>query len=308
MRDLLYEHIVLSWEDVVECERQVHDGLIDVYHQKRFISSLHNVIEISFKQFMINQNDKSVIEIKTKKNLKGFIEKIKEKRKLQSTENLNDYLCSLSEEEKNNFYTIKFSKMIKKINKQIKNHKSDLNKLNKLRNQESHFYLCRNSFLKFDDFKRLHLLMKDYFDFCEKNMLLGYFGSAPSKDDLFYFSYKEIVENKYEDLVVNSPTNKKIIESFNMPNNDDVDCGATVAYVNNDLYRICKEYYDDEDNQLKDICDINIKMNFIDFYYRMKNMIDVGLIEISCDTEIMEDEYDVEHEYPTVNYFKKRVH
>lgn len=277
----LLNHIRIAWTEVVQNERDLYDGLVNIAAQKRFISSLHNAIEITYKQYMINKNDHEILREK-----KSFLKKVfRIKTKFEKQEDLNMYFNSLSIDDLNKLYTIEFSRLIKKIHKDIKNRKNisikkSLKLLNKLRNQETHFNLNSTELMSFCEYKEIYDMMCILFEFFEENMLFGYFGEC--NNEMPYVLKKHLInECSYSDLVKQSKTNNKIIAQLGINYNHDFPSSYVIEYVEkSDVFAICKKFYDKQD----DISlQISYQMKFNEFYQRIELMLNNNVIEIVDD-------------------------
>ncbi len=112
-----------------------------------------------------------------------------------------------------------------------------MNLLKILRNKETHFFIDEE-FLSFSEFNDLRSLMNDIYNYLEQTMFLGFFG-IPFETDRNYlktFTYTSLPGKSYKDLVLNSITNKDILEQLG--NYDpDIPHGIAIEYCHpEDIY------------------------------------------------------------------------
>jgi hypothetical protein len=262
------------------------DGLIDLTARKEFVSSLQNVIELIFKQYLIDRNDHSLATWRTHQTHQRAL--------FESESDLNSYLVT-DPTRANSIYTIKFSNLIEKIYQLIKPSNSTFNRgglhiLNKLRNEETHFYID-NSYLTFSQFQDLRKLIKDVYDFLERDAFLGFFGdpSVTNKDSLKHFNYSSLTCNSYNELVLNSNTNNAILEHLNDKNNPD-NLGLRVDYHGNDnIFSIAYQMFNLDWGE--DGFDIPVKVTQYELYRRLVLLNDYNKIYITDDGNEYEDQY-----------------
>jgi len=186
------------------------DGKITLPYRKYFIDSLHNSVELFIKQIMLNNNDYRVIKMKNiDKNgepIKGF---------LNST-NLNNYFKGLSKDDLRKFYSIEFNQIID-INRSIlesyfmdnenENITSELKLLNRLRNEETHFFIELDTFLSESEFMTLHGFAIKFYN------ILKYYNIVPDSWDIYYG--EPIERFTYRGALKDSLFIKDLAETFN---------------------------------------------------------------------------------------------
>jgi len=302
MERFLREHIDYAWIDMMRNHNEILDGITDLSARKGFVSSLQNVIELIFKQYMLDRNDHKVLSWNPSK-VKKFWQKVLNKKietrgrkqiAFESINDLNTYF--VNNPSKANAKTIGFSNLIDIIDNMIKQRnpqfdKSNLNLLRNLRNNETHFYID-DAYLTFAEFKNLGVLIKDVYDFIERDMFLGFFGNPGngSKESLKYFDNSTLTaRSSYKDLVISADTNIEILshlEDYNDPDSN----GLRVDYAGNDnIFSIsCKLFAMSE---REDAFDIPVKITQYELYRRLSLLKKFDKIYITDDRKEYEDGY-----------------
>ncbi len=224
---ILLENALESWSIAVRYCNDIQNGLATLHYQKTFVSALHNTIELLLKQIMLDDNDHSVIS--------DVAVKSEEEAKLQlafyQSKKLNEFFLSLSDEERNIFHSIEFSKLIDRKNKILKSYFDALDDatrdsrkgelavaltlLNNLRNNETHFYISKIDYLSCKDFITLHNLMIVIYEIMEKYNLLPYFGEPWDEFKHLAFKFKEIDPSfSFYNAVCSSPIAKSVKETL----------------------------------------------------------------------------------------------
>ena len=226
-----------AWAAAIRYCNDIKDGKATLQYQKNFVSSLHNAVELIMKQMLLNNNDHSVAEVRKPKNeaeAKLLLDYFK-------ASDLNRFFESLSNDELLKFYTIPFNELIsshKKIFgdslKSGETLKTELELLQRLRNDETHFMIRQGSFLSEDDFRTLHNFMIRFYkimktwnpingDDLESSIFLWWYWYSPDKDDSMYeFECEPLQEFSYDSAVRNSKLAKDIVEILK----DNLQCGA----------------------------------------------------------------------------------
>ena len=104
MRPVLMDNAFEAWAAAIRFCNDIKDGKATLQYQKNFVSSLHNAVELTMKQMMLNNNDHRVAFIKEPKN------EIDERLSLDysNATNLNHFFGTLSSDEISRFHTIQF--------------------------------------------------------------------------------------------------------------------------------------------------------------------------------------------------------
>lgn len=226
-----------SWAAAIRYCNDIKDGKATLQYQKNFVSSLHNAVELIMKQMLLNNNDHSIAEIrkpKTEADAKLLLDYFK-------ATDLNRFFNSLSDDELSKFHTIQFNELISSHKKIFGSSltpqetlKTELELLQQLRNNETHFMIRQGSFLSEDDFRTLHNFMVRFYKIMKKwnpadesdlesSIFLYLYWYSPDKDDSIYeFECDLLQDFSYESAVRNSKLAKDIAET--LKNNHQ--CGA----------------------------------------------------------------------------------
>lgn len=200
-RQILVDNAYESWSQAIKFCRKIEDGICTLGCKKFFVSSLHNAVELFLKQIMLDNCDYRVVTMK-----KGCSKDGNLMREYLQASDLNEFFCDLEEEERKEFYSIEFNKIIDICKKDIMpefNFTEELKKLQKLRNDETHFYIENNDYLDESDFKQLYNFMVDFYLALIQHKLLPWKFGEPfgeyeklsfSKDKLKNFTYKKALK------------------------------------------------------------------------------------------------------------------
>lgn len=291
MGKILQKHFLLSWRMAVSNAKLLLSGLVDLEQKKYFVSSLHNAIEIGCKQILIDENDYSVINhgnIKDMKLLKKYSEAC-------INNDLNKFFSSLNNTQISDLFSIEFNalsgKFVSKIKKEEKTGNVDekyLKKcfsiLQKLRNNETHFYIDDNEYLKIDELKMILDLMTIIFKYFDDKELFSeeenYGYRNVIKNNLEYFDVNNYTIKDYETLIKNSRENIAILNSFKKVEN--YNTNSLDSYIVEDKDEVFKIIQDTYGNKT-----INIEaMSFIEFYRRFCILLNNGFLFIENNIEI----------------------
>jgi hypothetical protein len=237
MKPILMDNAFESWAAAIRYCNDIKDGKATLQYQKNFVSSLHNAVELIMKQMLLNNNDHSIAEIrkpKTEADAKLLLDYFK-------ATDLNRFFNSLSDDELSKFHTIQFNELISSHKKIFGSSltpqetlKTELELLQQLRNNETHFMIRQGSFLSEDDFRTLHNFMVRFYKIMKKwnpadesdlesSIFLYLYWYSPDKDDSIYeFECDLLQDFSYESAVRNSKLAKDIAET--LKNNHQ--CGA----------------------------------------------------------------------------------
>lgn len=226
-KQILLENALESWSVAVRYCNDIQNGLATLHYQKTFVSALHNTIELLLKQIMLDGNDHSVIS--------DVAVKSEDEAKLQlafyQSNKLNEFFLNLSDEQRNIFHSIEFSRLIDKKNKILKLYFDDLDGttrdsrkgelavaltlLNNLRNNETHFYISKIEYLSCDDFITFHNLMIVIYEIMEKYDLLPFWGEPWDEYKHLAFKVKKIDPSfSFYNAVCSSPIAKSVKETL----------------------------------------------------------------------------------------------
>ena len=224
MKPVLMENAFEAWAAAIRFCDDIKDGKATLQYQKNFVSSLHNAVELIMKQMLLNDNDHRVAEVRKAKNkadAKLLLDYFK-------ATDLNSFFDTLSNENLSKFNTIQFNELISLHKKlfgrslaQGESLKTELELLQKLRNNETHFLIRQGSFLSEEDFCVLHNFMIRFYKIMEtwcpidKDDYELYWGDPIGADSIYEFNREPLQSFSYETAVKNSKLAKKIAELLN---------------------------------------------------------------------------------------------
>ena len=227
MRPILMDNAFEAWAAAIRYCNDIKDGKATLQYQKNFVSSLHNAVELIMKQMLLNNNDHSVAEVRkprTEADAKLLLDYFK-------ATDLNRFFESLSDDELSKFHTIQFNELISSHKKIFGSSlepketlKTELELLQQLRNNETHFMIRQGSFLSEDGFRTLHNFMVRFYKimktWCptdgndlERFIFLYWDWFNPDNDESIYgFNCEPLQEFSYDVAVRNSKLARDIAE------------------------------------------------------------------------------------------------
>lgn len=228
MKPVLTENAFEAWAAAIRFCDDIKDGKATLQYQKNFVSSLHNAVELIMKQMLLNNNDHRVAEVRKVKDeadAKLLLDYFK-------ATDLNHFFDTLSSDDLSKFHTIQFNELISLHKKlfgssleQGETLKTELELLQQLRNNETHFMIRQGSFLSEEDFCVLYNFMIRFYkimkDWCPVNKddyemyILPYWGDPVGADSIYGFEREPLQNFSYENAVRNSKSAKKIAELLN---------------------------------------------------------------------------------------------
>ena len=241
-KKILLENAYEAWSEAVLYAWLLKDGVSTLGYKKRFITYLHNSVELFLKQIMLDNCDYRVAKVP--KSLSADGEPLKT---YLSSSDLNQYFLDISSEERKKFFTIEFTELIEicKNDKLIQLSSYDsLILLNKLRNDETHFYISSEDYLSDSEFKNLYNFMVDFFDELNNNHMMPWaFGYGRSEDGDLVFYEKKLENFCFSSAIKRSEITKlisnKLYEiNYVGPETDSaVDFTDTIwKYIKEDMY------------------------------------------------------------------------
>ncbi|WP_124098112.1 hypothetical protein [Ruminococcus sp. Marseille-P6503] len=240
VKKILLDNALESWSIAIKYCKYIKNGLSTLHYKKTFVSSLHNSIELFFKQIMLDKEDKTVID--------HIVVKNEDIAKLQlefyQTKNLNKFFEGMDAKHRNKFYSIEFSRLVDK-NKLIKptldrlgiqSIKEELELLQELRNHETHFYISSLDYLSEVDFVKIHNLMKIIYEIIEDNDFLPYWGEPSNEYRHLEFKEKDLKKFSYIEALKSSPITQSIVTVLN---------GKQHFYFEENPFNLTEQYFEE---------------------------------------------------------------
>lgn len=199
-KKVLLDNAYEAWISAIENHDRIEKGFFSLRYQKNFVSSLHNSVELFLKQMMIDSGQHDVLEFKKIDN----VDKAKKAYEFFQTEDMNAYFSKLNKEQLKSIYSIEFNKLKGKYNtltgSKMKKEDSEraLDLLQKLRNEETHFYINKSDYLPETDFSTLHNFMIGFYEDIKQKELLpsALWGFSDSMS--FYENALMFVRDKFD--------------------------------------------------------------------------------------------------------------
>lgn len=225
MDQILMANAFEAWAAAIRFADDIRGGRCTLQYQKSFVSSLHNAVELFMKQMMLNNNDHDiVIRVKEAKAANAQL-----KANFAGAIDLNAFFGGLSQDELSAFYTIGFDGLIKKHRlimgdclAIVDPIEDDLNLLQRLRNNETHFAIHQGSFLHEQEFCNLYNFMVRFYKILDwwrpmdkenhELWLLPYWGDPDGANNVYGFNREPMSGFTYRDAVRNAPLAYEISE------------------------------------------------------------------------------------------------
>lgn len=212
MKQILLDNALESWKMAIRYADWIASGKATLTYRKHFITALHNAVELFCKQLMLNENDHRVAEVR--KLLKDG----QPAKDFYNSTDLNDYFAQLDSEKMKSFYSIEFSKLEDHIKKDYfemyydqleeqekKDRKQQVSYafgiLKDLRNNETHFFIDKWTFMTENQFQQLYNFMIVFYDMLHYYKLLPFIGEAFDENRYIAFDRKAIQNFSYKAAV-----------------------------------------------------------------------------------------------------------
>lgn len=160
---LLLDNAYEAWMDATGYAWALHNGVMTLGYKKKFVSALHNSVELFVKQIMLDDCDYRVATVRKMKSKSG-----EPVRSYLNSNDLNEYFTKLSKKEREEYYTIEFKELIGVCCDIMSDYSADtrqsLELLQRLRNNETHFFIDKSDYLNDLEFEKLYNFMIDFYD------------------------------------------------------------------------------------------------------------------------------------------------
>ena len=221
-----------AWIDAVKMAWYIHDGVSTLHYKKRFVSSLHNAVELFVKQILIDKNDYRVASIKN-----PTLNDCKILQNYYNSKDLNVFFNNLSKDDLSRFYSIEFNQLCE-MGKQIFSFTAGpaLAILKQLRNNETHFYID-SDYLNENEFKELYNFMWDfYLELIKNNLLPWAFGNGsqgvPDEYTDMVFLHQKITHFNYSSAIKRSDVAHMLHDYFHKRAFDGYETKDAIFFTN----------------------------------------------------------------------------
>ena len=156
---ILMDNALESWISAISYADAIVAGKVTLKYRKNFVASLHNATELFIKQRMLNIGDHSVCKkLTAKKDPNGSLQTA-----FENATDLNEFFEQLPLVDFDKFYSENYGVLCDKTEELFDSYyvkylankakvSSALNILKELRNNETHFFIEKWSFLKENEF------------------------------------------------------------------------------------------------------------------------------------------------------------
>ena len=219
MKKLLLDNALEAWAMTISYCDQIMAGRVTLTNRKYFVSSLQNAIELFAKQHMLDVNDYRVAQVRkidsNGEPMRGYF----------LASDLNTYFDNIYNVagSTKRFFTIEFNAIID-IQKDIfsefylqnpqKNMAPTLKILKMLRNDETHFFIDADNYLKDEEFKSLYNLMIDFYEVLKFYNLLPFWGEPLEEYERFTFNRTPLNSFSFVAQIKSSDFVKKLQENI----------------------------------------------------------------------------------------------
>lgn len=291
-KKILLDNALVAWANAIRYCDQILAGKITLEVRKNFVSSLHNAVELFFKQIMLDNCDYRVAEPRT-------VDATGEPAKsFYAATDLNAYFEKLDSATRNQFASIEFSNLFDLHKKLLANFLQpgtaftvELKLLNKLRNNETHFYIGLDEYLTENQFCTLHNFMTDFYQVLHDYDLLPFWGNAGDEHKKLCFDRMPLKSFTYKNAVKKSPMVNAIEQAANGMEFE--------GYAPSTAYEMA--------SAIASEMDVITDIQFDELWVYVEVLDQMGMIEI---VQTGEDEYDNpehEHDYcapPTITFYR----
>ncbi len=291
-KKILLDNALVAWANAIRFCDQILAGKITLEIRKNFISSLHNAVELFLKQIMLDTCDYRVAEPRrvdaTGEPAKSFY----------TAADLNAYFEKLDSATRNQFASIEFSHFFDLHKKLLVNFLQpgtaftiELQLLNKLRNNETHFYIGLDEYLTENEFCTLHNFMVDFYQVLHDYTLLPFWGDAGDEHKKLCFDRTPLKTFTYKNAIRTAPVVKAIEVAAN---------GMTfVDYGPFTVYEMASAIASEVQN-----------IPFDELWAYVEVLDQLGMIELVQTVQYEEDNPEYGHDYgapPTITHFEFEI-
>lgn len=294
-KKILLDNALVAWANAIRYCDQILAGKITLEVRKNFVSSLHNAVELFFKQIMLDNCD---YRVATPRRIDAVGEPAKS---FFAATDLNAYFENLDSDTRNKFASIEFSSffdmhkgLLSGFFQPGDSFKEELQLINKLRNNETHFYIGRDEYLTEIEFLKLYNFMTVFYQVLHEYDLLPFWGDGGDEHKKLYFERTPLPSFSYTDAVRTSPMTKAI----ELAANDLVFVDYAPFTVYEMACAISSRVPDYVDNQFDEL------WAYVEILDQLK------MIELVQTVDYEEDNPEYGHEYgapPTVTHYEFEI-
>lgn len=235
MKRILLNNALEAWESAISYADDIMNGMTTLKYRKNFVASLHNATELFIKQRMLDTGDHSVCE--------KILANHDPDRKLQDAFNaatdLNEFFLNLLPTDAEKCHSANYSFICKKTDNLFSTYYEEnlqdkkivntaLATLKDLRNDETHFFIDKWTFLKESEFVQLYNFMIVFCKILQEYDLLPFWGIPSGEYEKLDFDKDELKSFCYKDALTSSDLFKEISDV--LEDGVDLSCGEDSAF------------------------------------------------------------------------------
>lgn len=239
---ILMDNALESWISAISYADAIVAGKVTLKYRKNFVASLHNATELFIKQRMLNIGDHSVCKkLTAKKDPNGSLQTA-----FENATDLNEFFKQLPLVDFDKFYSENYGVLCDKTEELFDSYyvkylankakvSSALNILKELRNNETHFFIEKWSFLKENEFEELYNFMIIFYEILQEYGLLPFVGEPEEEDKKAVFNRKPLSKFSYKEALLDSNVLRQMAAVLN---------GVQLPCGDDSAYEISKEIID----------------------------------------------------------------
>ena len=290
-KKILLDNALVAWANAIRFCDQILAGKITLEIRKNFVSSLHNAVELFLKQIMLDNCDYRVAYPR-RIDVNG-----EPAKSFYAATDLNAYFEKLGSDTRNKFVSIEFNsffdlhkKLLVSFLQPGTSFSIELQLLNKLRNNETHFYIGWNEYLTEAEFCTLYNFMTTFYQVLHDYELLPFWGDAGEEHKKLCFERTPLKSFSYKEAVKNSSMAKAIEQAAN--GMLFVDYAPTTAFeMASAMYSLPTAFTAGQ---------------FDELWAYVEILDQLGMIEVIQTSDYEDDNLEHEHDYcapPTITHF-----
>lgn len=279
MKQILIDNALESWESAISYANDIMKGMATLKYRKNFVASLHNATELFIKQLMLDTGNHDVCKrISARRDPGGVLQAA-----FDTARDLNGFFSNLSpanaEKYRSEDYNVICGMTGTLFSTYYAAHPQDqavvddaLMVLKDLRNNETHFFIDKWTFLTETEFAQLYNFMIVFYRILQKYNLLPFLGEPLGEYKNLEFVKPSLTSFSYKGALVSSNVLRVIAEISN---------GVQLPCVDDSAFSITKE--------IVEYCGPRVwEGRFDELWAQVETAMQYGLLTVKDDTE----EYD----------------
>lgn len=217
MNGILIDNALESWKSAIVYANDIVAGKSTLKYRKNFVSSLHNATELFIKQLMLDTGDHDVCKRATKKEDPDGSLQIA----MNAATDLNAFFANLSQADVKKYHSQSYNVICKKtlslFDAYYSTHPHDqsivsdaLETLRDLRNNETHFFIDKWTFLTESEFQKLYNFMIVFYRILKEYDLLPFWGEPSKEYEELDFNKSPLTSFSYKEALIRSNVLTKI--------------------------------------------------------------------------------------------------